>query len=79
MNKVINCIADYLEVSPVEVRADSHLVNDLGLSSFDLIELSCELEEEFEVELSSDQLCQIEYVKDIKNYLKEKKDEKVKL
>lgn len=70
MNKVINCIADYLEINPNEITPNSHLVNDLGLSSFDLIELSCELEEKLEVEISTDQICKIEYVKDINNYLK---------
>lgn len=65
MSELISCISDYLGVPEAELSEDTDLQNDLGLSSFDLMDLSCEIEEHFNVKFESEMLANIRYIKDI--------------
>ncbi len=65
MNEVIDCIADYLGISKDNLSEDTDIQNDLGLSSFDLMDLSCELEEHFDISIDSNKLSDVHYIKDI--------------
>jgi len=66
MNEIIDCLADYLGVDANKINENSELVKELGLSSFDLIELSCELEEKFRTNINADDLVSVKYVRDLK-------------
>ncbi len=47
-------LAQYCDVKPQDMREDMRLVEDLGLSSFDLMSLLGDMEDNFDVELNSD-------------------------
>ena len=57
MNEMITFISDYLGVDKSELNTD--LQNDLGLSSFDIMDLSCELEEEFNIKIDTEKLAEV--------------------
>lgn len=65
MSELISCISDYLGVPETELSEDTDLQNDLGLSSFDLMDLSCEIEEHFNIRFETEMLANIRYIKDI--------------
>lgn len=69
MNRMIVCIAEYMNIKAEEITMESHLVRDLGLTSFDMVELSCEFEDMLGREVSTQEMAGIEYVKDLERLL----------
>lgn len=65
-------IAEQLSVEEDAVKADANFKEDLGADSLDLFELVMALEEEFGVEIPSEDLESIVTVNDVINYLQAK-------
>ena len=65
-------IAEQLNVEESEIKEDSNFKEDLGADSLDLFELVMALEEEFGVEIPSEDLESIVTEKDVIEYLKGK-------
>lgn len=65
-------IAEQLSVDEAEIKETSNFKDDLGADSLDLFELVMALEEEFGVEIPSEDLESIATVKDVIAYLKAK-------
>lgn len=54
-SKVIFIFADKLGFDTSEITKDSHLNNDLGMDSFDKIEVLMECEKEFDMSISDEE------------------------
>ena len=65
-------IAEQLNVNADEIKAESNFKDDLGADSLDLFELVMSLEEEYGIEIPSDDLENIATVNDVIEYLKAK-------
>lgn len=72
LEKMIPIIAEQLNVDEAEVRPEANFKDDLGADSLDLFELVMALEEEFDVEIPSEDLQSIATVGDVMEYLKDK-------
>lgn len=72
LEKLQEIIAEQLGIEAAEVQADSSFKDDLNADSLDLFEMIMSMEEEFGVEIPSDDLEQIATVQDIMDYLKNK-------
>lgn len=72
LEKMKEIIADQLSVSEDEVTLDASFKDDLDADSLDLFELVMALEEEYDVEIPSDDLAELNTVGDVINYLKDK-------
>ena len=72
LEKLKEIIAEQLSVNEDEINADSNFKDDLGADSLDLFELVMSLEEEYDVEIPSEDLEKIATVNDVIEYLKEK-------
>ena len=72
LEKMKTIIAEQLSVDADSIQADSNFKEDLGADSLDLFELVMELEEEFGVEIPSEDLESIATVNDVMEYLKNK-------
>lgn len=70
--KIKTIIAEQLSVEVDNIAMESSFKNDLGADSLDLFELVMALEEEFDVEIPSEDLTSIATVEDVVNYLKNK-------
>lgn len=70
--KMKSIIADQLSVDETEIKETSDFKKDLGADSLDLFELVMALEEEFDVEIPSEDLENIATVNDVMEYLKAK-------
>ena len=53
-----------------EIRTESALSADLGLSSFDLISIIIDFEDTYHIQISDRDICQFIFVSDIVEYLK---------
>ena len=71
--KVISIISDELSVKIEDVKLDSELIQDLEIDELDNIELCMALEEEFGIEIPDEDIEEFKTVKDIVEYVKEKK------
>lgn len=72
LEKMKEIIADQLGVSEDEVTLEASFKEDLDADSLDLFELVMALEEEYDVEIPSDDLTELNTVGDVINYLKDK-------
>jgi len=70
--KIIDIIVEQLDITKEECVPDAAFIDDLGADSLDLVELVMEMEENFGIEISDDELEKIVYVKDVINFLKSK-------
>lgn len=70
--KIKEIVAEQLSCSEDEITMETSFKDDLGADSLDLFELVMALEEEYEVEIPSEDLATINTVEDVINYLKEK-------
>ena len=52
-----------------EITAESTLVNDLGLSSFDIVSIVTAFEDEFDIEISDRDIRKLVSVADFMNYI----------
>ena len=72
LEKMKEIIADQLSVSEDEVTLEASFKDDLDADSLDLFELVMALEEEYDVEIPSDDLAELKTVGDVIKYLKDK-------
>ena len=72
LEKIKEIIAEQLGIAADEIKAESNFKDDLGADSLDLFELVMSLEEEYGVEIPSEDLEKIATVNDVMEYLKAK-------
>ena len=72
LEKMQELIADQLSVDADSITEASSFKDDLGADSLDLYELIMALEEEYDVEIPTDDLESINTVGDVMNFLKSK-------
>ena len=72
LEKMKEIIAEQLSVDADEVTLEASFKEDLDADSLDLFELVMALEEEYDVEIPSDDLAELNTVGDVINYLKDK-------
>ena len=72
LEKLKSMIAEQLSINEAEINAESNFKDDLGADSLDLFELVMSLEEEYGVEIPSEDLEKIATVNDVMEYLKAK-------
>ena len=72
LEKLQEIIAEQIGIEAAEVNAESNFKDDLNADSLDLFEMIMAMEEEFGVEIPSDDLDQIATVQDVMDYLKNK-------
>lgn len=68
LDKTIEILKPYVE-DDIAITLDSSLVNDLGLSSLDVISVAGEFEEEFDIEIPDRVIPTLSTVGDIVSFL----------
>ena len=68
--RVMNLIGKYTEAE--NITPESALIADLGLSSFDLVGIVADFEDEFDIEVQDRDIMSFVTVQDILNYLEKK-------
>lgn len=71
-DKIKEIIAEQLGTDESEIKPESSFKDDLGADSLDLFELVMALEEEYGIEIPSEDLESITTVQQIMDYLKDK-------
>ena len=63
--RVIDFIREYFALHDAVISGESRLRKDLGLSSFELLEMCCTIEEEFDVNVSEANLKRVVTINDV--------------
>ena len=69
LNKVISIISEYQDIPADNIHADSHLVNDLGFTSYDVVSLVGKFEDEFDIEVPDRKIKLMKTVDDIVKFI----------
>ena len=69
LEKVISIISEYQDISADTIHADSHLVNDLGFTSYDVVSLVGKFEDEFDIEVPDRKIKLMKTVDDIVKFI----------
>ncbi|MBU5472954.1 acyl carrier protein [Roseburia sp. MSJ-14] len=72
LERMKEIIAEQLSVEAEEIKMETSFKEDLGADSLDLFELVMALEDEYSVEIPSEDLEKLLTVGDVVNYLKDK-------
>lgn len=72
--KIRDLIVEEVGVDADQVTMDASFKNDLNIDSLDLFEMVMTLEEEFDVEIPSEELEKIDTVGDLINYIENNQD-----
>ena len=66
---VAKVISDCIGISVDKIHIESHLVNDIGLTSLDTVQVICELEDILNFEIPEDDIMDFRTVGDVVEYL----------
>ncbi|MCC8051221.1 MAG: acyl carrier protein [Clostridiales bacterium] len=72
LEKLFDIIAEQLNVEKEELSVATNFKDDLGADSLDLFELVMALEEEYDIEIPSEDLEQMTTIQSVVDYLKTK-------
>lgn len=64
-------ICEQLELEEDEITLDSLIVDDLGASSLDLVDMAMAVEDEFGIELPEEMLESVQTVEDVVRYIED--------
>ena len=71
LDRLINAIAEVLDLDKDKITADSKFVDDLGADSLDVLDIIMGIEDEFGIEIPTDQAESIVTVGDAYEKIKE--------
>jgi acyl carrier protein len=72
--KVVDLISEVLvDVNKENIQLDSKIVEDLGAESLDIYDMIALLEDEFGMEITDEEVEQIQTVKDVANFIRDHK------
>ncbi len=72
LEKMKEMLAEQLCVNPDSITLDTSFKDDLGADSLDLLEMVMALENEYNIEIPTDELTDLNTVGDVIDYLKDK-------
>ena len=72
LKSIIQPYLDEDEVNIDQISLESHLIQDLGLDSFYVIDLIIDIETEFDIAIENDQISQFETVESVVKVIEEK-------
>ena len=70
--KVIDIIADYMDVPKEDITQDTLFFADLHMDSMEILGMICKIEEEFDVKLPTEEMKNIYSVGDLQTFLEGK-------
>ena len=68
---LILILVNKLNIQEDQIKDSSHIMEDLGADSLTFVEIIIEVEEEFDIQISDEELDSILTVKQLKDYIKE--------
>lgn len=64
-----NIICNYVDIDPENITEDSKLRSDIGLNSFDMVNVAVDLESEYGVKIDSKEFGGLKTIGDLMKYI----------
>lgn len=71
IEKIREIISDYTGKSNIEITESSLIRSDLGLSSYDLVQLVCKIEDEFDIEIPDKYINSLKTIGDVIKFIED--------
>lgn len=71
LEKLTNIVKEYTGEENIVLTENTELMADLGLNSLDLVNLACEVEDEFDLEISDRMIKNFRTVGDVIRFIEE--------
>lgn len=69
LDRIIDIISNYQGIEKEKITLKSNLIKEIGLSSFDVTELVCIFEDEFNIEIPDRKISTFQTVEDIVRFI----------
>lgn len=69
VEKIIDIVCSYQGMNKDGVNGNSNLISDIGLSSFDVVSLTCQFEEKFGLEIPDRKIRTFQTIKDVAEFI----------
>ena len=69
LETIRNIICSYVDIDPDEITESSKILSDIGLNSFDLVNVAVDLENEYGISIDSKSFGGIKTIGDIMKYI----------
>lgn len=69
LDRIIDIISNYQGIEKEKITLQSNLIKEIGLSSFDVTELVCIFEDEFNIEIPDRKISTFQTVEDIVRFI----------
>lgn len=76
MDEIIDILKNHTTVPAGQITAGSRLADDLGLNSYSVVNLICEFEDKFDIEIPDEDIPALQTVGDIEVYITAKAQNK---
>jgi acyl carrier protein len=74
--RIKKIIIDHTDIEENKITLDSSFSDDLGADSLDIVEIIMALEEQFEIEITDEEACNLNTVKDTVDFVNNKLSKK---
>ena len=64
--KIIEIIGDFVDIEGMEINDETRIRTDMGLNSFDIVNIAVELENEFGAKIPDEKLNSVHTIGDLK-------------
>ena len=71
-NKIIKFISEYQKMEIETINVDTNFAKDIDMSSMDIMQMCCYIEDEFNIEISDEDVYGLRTVGDVVNYVEQK-------
>lgn len=71
LDRIRNVLEEYIDIPKDQITMETNLLNDLGFSSLDLVNIVVAFEEEFDIEIPDRKISKIVTVGDVAEILKQ--------
>ncbi len=69
INKLKEIICEHTGLEDFEINEDTVLITDLGLNSMDLVNLACDVEDEFDIEIPDRAIKEFKTIGDVMDFI----------
>ena len=73
--KLRKLLSDQLEIDEEKITMDTHIVDDLGADSLDVVELLMSLEDEYDITITDDAVRELYTVREVVEFVEKLLDE----
>ena len=70
---IIDLLAKQFRIDPATIDADTNIVEDLGADSLEIVDMLMAIEENFGITVSDEEALMLKTVKDVADFIEEKK------